>query len=77
MDLLKQAIYDFGVATQYYPGNLDQLAPDYIDSIPQTAAGDDFTYTPQDGGLYHPHPEQMRSLVPRGLQERRQRLGQI
>lgn len=48
------AITKYGMATGYYPPNLDALVPTYLPTMPLTASGARFIYDPQTGKLYDP-----------------------
>lgn len=56
MQTIRSAINEYGTATGYYPGDLYQLVPNYLDALPSTAAGLDFLYDANTGAVTHPNP---------------------
>ncbi|MBX7254712.1 MAG: hypothetical protein K1Y02_00025 [Candidatus Hydrogenedentes bacterium] len=48
---IREAIGKFAAATGFYPGNLQQLVPVYLPSLPKEANGNDFTYDPSTGSV--------------------------
>ncbi|MGH7980967.1 MAG: hypothetical protein ACREE6_16440 [Limisphaerales bacterium] len=46
---LNQAVQQYHAAEGHYPGNLDDLAPDYVERIPQPPAGYKFDYDANNG----------------------------
>ncbi len=61
---IKSAIQQYGAATQYYPGTLDQLAPNYLAAPPRTSAGEEFIYNNQNGYVAHPRAPQSAPRSP-------------
>lgn len=56
MQRIRTAINEYGNATGYYPGDLDQLVPQYLESLPTTVGGLDFLYDFNNGAVTHPNP---------------------
>lgn len=54
MAQINAAITKYGMATGYYPPNLEALVPTYLPAMPLTARGAKFIYDPQTGKLYDP-----------------------
>lgn len=71
LQALSQAIIRYGQATGYYPGSLEQLAPNFIQHVPTTSSGHAFVYHPQTGALYHPVQLQQQQRAGQYGQRRR------
>jgi len=54
MNQIRSAINQYGTATGYYPGTLDDLAPHYLPVPPRTQDGRPFHYNNQTGEVRHP-----------------------
>lgn len=61
---IRRAINQFGQATGYYPGSLDQLAPFYLAEPPRTSAGQEFLYDPQTGAVGLPPQNGLAQAAP-------------
>ncbi len=56
MQRIRSAITNYGTATGYYPGDLYQLVPQYLDKLPVTDGGFEFLYDPNTGAVTDPDP---------------------
>jgi len=59
LEQIRGAIIQFGTATGFYPGTLDELAPYYLPTAPRTTTGQPFEYNNQTGEVRIPaqaHP---------------------
>lgn len=54
LNQIRTAINQFGTDTGYYPGTLDALYPNYLQTLPRTLAGESFLYDNQSGTVTHP-----------------------
>ena len=66
MTQIRNAIYQYGMATGYYPTSLDQLAPTYLPQVPKANNGLSFIYDPQTGALYEPQGATPTQQMPVG-----------
>ena len=56
MQRIRTAINAYGTATGYYPGDLYQLVPDYLNTLPVSDGGLGFLYDPNTGNVADPDP---------------------
>ncbi len=56
MQRIRTAINEYGTATGYYPGDLFQLVPQYLEKLPTSNGGFDFLYDPNTGAVTDPDP---------------------
>ena len=61
---IEGALYDYHAWYGTYPARLSDLAPRYIDGIPNTASGYPFTYFADTGEVYHPSELEAPSSAP-------------
>jgi len=66
MTKINGAIYQYGMATGYYPTSLDQLAPTYLPEVPKANNGQPFLYDPRTGALYEPQGATPTQQMPAG-----------
>jgi len=68
MQRIRTAINEYGTATGYYPGDLGQLVPQYLATLPTSDGGLDFLYDLNTGGVTDPDPSSAPQPVRRPAQ---------
>lgn len=68
MQRIRTAINAYGTATGYYPGDLYQLVPDYLDTLPMSDGGLGFMYDSNTGNVADPDPSGMPQPAARPAQ---------
>lgn len=54
LDAIAGALYDYHAMYRRYPDRLADLAPRFIDAVPNQASGQPYRYFPETGEVYHP-----------------------
>ncbi len=58
LEKIQAGISKYAEDTGYYPGTIDQLYPNYVEVIPRTEAGEEFSYDNQTGAVEYPYKVQ-------------------